>query len=190
MMNDEKSRIEYAALLAQAREAERMTTLCWLAPGVVAAMLLAWGIANHSPGFMVPVVLTAAAGYLAMSRWREHAASVAGYLETYHESETDQPAYFHRLGRLSATLGNRGSRDWHVITLFNVVSVVAAVVSWLSSKTSEHGELWAGVVTACALALASYSVSDTARALQNDAAAQWRRADSGLREVRRRAGEN
>jgi hypothetical protein len=165
-----------------------MTTLCWLVPGVTAAVLLAWGVASHAPGFMLPVVLTAAAGYLAMTRWREQAASIAGYLETYHEDENDNPSYFHRLGRLQATLADDGGRDWHVITFFNVISVMAAAVAWLSSHSADHGELWAGVVTACALVFASYSVSDTARAQQTDPGAQWRRADSGLREVKRRTG--
>jgi hypothetical protein len=187
-MHDERSRIEYAALLHQARDADRLMVFSWLAPGVVATTLLAWGISSHSPGFMVSVVLTAAAGFLAMAYWRERAATIAGYLETYHESESDNPSFFNRLGRLKATLGNSGSRDWQVTTFFNAVSATAAIVAWIFSKSGERGEMWAGIVTACALGFASYSFSETSRSQQTDAAAQWRRADSGLREVKRRLG--
>lgn len=187
-MHDERSRIEYAALLHQARDAERLMVFSWLAPGVLATTLLAWGIGNHTPGFMVSVVLTAAAGFLAMSHWRERAATVAGYLEIYHESETDNPSYFHRYGRLKATLGNSGSREWHVTTYFNALCAAATVVAWVFSSSGDHGELWAGIVTALAVGFASYSFSETSRAQQTDTAAQWRRADSGLREVKRRLG--
>lgn len=187
-MHDERSRIEYAALLHQARDAERIMVLSWLAPGVMATTLLAWGIGNHSPGFMVSVVLTAAAGFLAMSHWRERAALIAGYLEIYHESESDNPSYFNRLGRLKATLGHSSGREWHVTTYFNAISAVATVFAWVSSSSGNRGEMWAGFVTACALAFASYSFSETARAQNTDPAAQWRRADSGLREVKRRIG--
>lgn len=185
--NDEKSRIEYGALLGQAQDAERLVYLSWILPGLAASALLAWGIGSHQPGFMVSVVLTAAVGFLGVSRWREQAAAIAGYLETYHESEGENPSYFNRLGRLKATLGNTASRDWHVTTFFNVIAVTAAVVAWMSSSSADHGELWAGVVTGCALAFASFSVSETVRAQQTDPAAQWRRADGGLREVTRHA---
>jgi hypothetical protein len=183
-MHDERSRIEYAAQLHQARDAERMMVISWLLPGVMAATLLAWGIGSHAPGFMVSVVLTAAGGFLAMTHWRERVALIAGYLEIYHEAEADNPSFFHRLARLRATLGHTGGREWHVTTFFNALSAAAAVVAWMFSS-ADHGELWAGIVTACALGFASYSFSETARAQQIDPAAPWRRADSGLREVRR-----
>src|SRR5262245_55663836 len=185
--NEEKSRIEYAALHERAREAERMAQLSWIVPGLVATALLAYGIGDHSPGFLVSVVLTAAVGFLSTCRWREQAASVMGYIEAYHESEGDNPSFFGRLGRLSATQPQRASHEWHVTTFLNLVSVTAAIVAWTAAASSPHGELWAGVVTACALGFASYSVSETVRLHQNDPAAPWRRAESGLREVKRTA---
>jgi hypothetical protein len=142
-VHDERSRIEYAALLHQARDAERMMVFSWLAPGVMATTLLAWGIGNQSPGFMVSVVLTAAAGFLAMTHWRERAALIAGYLEIYHENESDNPSYFNRLGRLKATLGHSSGREWHVTTYFNAISAVATVFAWISSSSGNRGEMWA-----------------------------------------------
>jgi hypothetical protein len=185
-MMDEKARLEYAALMSQVRDAERMTFSSWLAAGIASAALLAWGTSAHSPGFMVPVVLVAAAGYLAMARARERAMMLAGYLEAHHESESEQAAYFTRAARLQATSGGGNPRDWHATTYFNVIAVAAAVFAWMSSESANHGELWAGVVTGCALAFASYSVSETARMQHVDAAAMWRRADGRLEEVSRR----
>jgi len=184
LMTDDKARIEYEALLRLARDTERMTFLAWLIPGVTASALLAWGIGTRHPGFMVAVVLTCAIGLLATSRWRERAGSIAGYVETYYESEGENPSYYNRRARLEATLGS-GGREWHVVTFFNGVAVAASVFAWMSSSNADHGELWAGVVTGCTLALASYSVSETTRALQSDPSAAWRRADGGLREVKR-----
>src|SRR5215831_9094217 len=136
--NEEKSRIEYAALLERARDAERMSQLSWIVPGLVATGLLACGIGNHSMGFLVSVVLTAAVGFLATCRWREQAASVAGYIQTYHEAEGDNPSYFSRLGRLQATLPNRASHDWHVTSFLNILSVTAAIVAWSFSATGAN----------------------------------------------------
>lgn len=187
MTLDDKARMEYAALMDHAREAERMTFISWWTAGIAASALLAWGIGSRQPGFMVPVVLVAAAGFLAMSRWREQAALIAGYLETQHESPDETPSFHTRLGRLQGTLGGRAARDWHVTTFFNVIVVTAAVAAWMTASSADHGELWAGVVTGCALAFASYAVSETARMQQVDAASLWRRADGQIQEVRRSA---
>src|SRR6185369_9699313 len=134
LMTDDKARIEYEALLRLARDTERMTFLAWLIPGVTASALLAWGIGTRHPGFMVAVVLTCAIGLLATSRWRERAGSIAGYVETYYESEGENPSYYNRRARLEATLGS-GGREWHVVTFFNGVAVAASVFAWMSCRT-------------------------------------------------------
>jgi len=187
MPMEDKAHLEYAALMNEARDAERMAFVSWLAAGIAAATLLAWGIGARHPGFMLPVVAIAAAGFLAMMRWRERLALVTGYIETYHESDDISPCFHTRLGRLRATNGAGSSREWHATTFFNVLAVAAAVYAWMASKNAEHGELWAGIVTGCALAFASYSLSETARAQNQDAAQPWRRAEGRLSEVKRTA---
>ena len=187
MPMEDKAHLEYAGLMNEARDAQRMAFVSWLSAGIAAAVLLAWGIGSRQPGFMLPVVAIAAAGFLAMMRWRERLALVTGYVETYHELDDASPAFFTRLARLHATNGTGASRDWHAATFFNVVVVAAAVFSWMVSKNAEHGELWAGIVTGCALAFASYSLSETARTQNLDAAQLWRRAEGRLNEVKRSA---
>ena len=184
-MLDDKARMEYSALMDQARDAERMTFVSWWTSGIAASALLAWGIGSRQPASMVPVVLVAAAGFLAMSRWREQAALIAGYLEAHHENPHEAPFYHGRLARLQGTLGGRTAREWHVTTFYNVIVVTAAVTAWMAAGGTDRGELWAGVVTGCALAFVSYAVSETARTQQVDSAALWRRAEGQLREVRR-----
>jgi hypothetical protein len=186
-MMDDKNHIEYAALMNEARDAERMTFVSWMSAGIAAAALLAWGIGSRQPGFMLPVVAVAAAGFLAMLRWRERAALVTGYIETYHESEHGSPSFFTRLNRLYATQGGGAARDWHIATFFNVIVVAAAVFAWMESANTSHGELWAGVVTGCGLAFASYSLSETARTQHMDAGALWRRSEGRLTEVKRQS---
>lgn len=183
---EDKEQIEYAALLDRARDAERMTFASWIATGIAAAGLLAWGIASGEPGFMVSVVMTAAAGFMAVSRWREQAASLAGYIEAFHESDAGGPAYHARLARLQNSAGPPVGRDWHATVFFNVIGAAAVVFAWLAAGSATYGELWAGVVTACALVFASFSVSENGRALQVDHAAQWRRSQEGPQEVKRR----
>jgi hypothetical protein len=187
MPMEDKAQLEYTALMNEARDAERMASVSWLSAGIAAAALLAWGFGSRQPGFMLPVVAIAAAGFLAMMRWRERLALVTGYIETYHESDDVSPCFHTRLGRFHATNGTGPSRDWHATTFFNVLVVSAAVFAWMASKNAEHGELWAGIVTGCGLAFASYSLSETARAQNLDAAQLWRRAEGRLSEVRRSA---
>ena len=187
MPMEDKAHLEYSALMDQARDAERMAFVSWLSAGIASAALLAWGIGSRQPGFMLPVVAIAAAGFLAMMRWRERLGLVTGYIETYHESDDISPSFHTRLGRFNATNGTGHARDWHATTFFNVVVVAAAVFAWMASKNAEHGELWAGIVTGCALAFASYSVSETSRAQNLDTAQLWRRAEGRLSEVKRSA---
>src|SRR5688572_20553372 len=97
---EEMARLEYAALMSRAQDAERMSFLCWMVAGIAAAVLLTWGIGSRQPSFMLPVVLVSAWGFLAKGRWREQGMLVAGYLEAHHESEDRAPAYFTRLGRM------------------------------------------------------------------------------------------
>jgi hypothetical protein len=183
---EEKTRLEYAALMGKAQDAERMAFSSWMATGIAAMVLLAWGMGSRQPGSMVPVVMVAAAGFLAMIRSREQASSIAGYIEAHYESEDENPSYYTLLGRMRGTVGHGNSRDWHATAFFNAIGVVAAVFAWMWASNGDRGELWAGVVTGCMLAFGSYSLSETGRMQQADPAADWRRAEGGLHEVKRR----
>jgi hypothetical protein len=187
MTTEEMARLEYAALMSRAQDAERMSFLCWMVAGVAAAALLAWGIGARQPSLMLPVVLVSAWGLLAMSRWREQGMLITGYLEAHHEAEGRAPAYFTRLGRLQGMAWDGAGREWNATVLLNAACVVAAVVAWTTASVGKHGELWAGVVTGGTLALMFWSVSEAARLQRTDAASLWRRADDGLHEVKRRA---
>ena|SRR5688572_9195433 len=185
MTLDEKSRMEYAALMNQARDAERMAVSSWMAAAIAAAFLLAWGIGSKQPGALLPAVLAAAAGFLATARWREQAMLLAGYIEAHHETPEGSPAFHTRMGRLQGTLGAGQARDWHVTALLNAIACTAGVAAWMAASNAENGELWAGLVTGCTLALASYSFSETARMQQIDGVALWRRSEGQIQEVRR-----
>jgi hypothetical protein len=186
MSTEENARLEYTALMSRARDAERMSFLSWMAGAVAGAMLLASGMASRQSGFMLPVVLVAAWGLVAMSRCREQAMLLAGYLEMHHESEDHTPAFYTRLGRMQG-VGREGSgREWHPVIFLNALAVVATGFAWTVTKVGARGELWAGIVTGSTLALLSWSVSETSRIQQTDWASHWERAEGGLHEVKRR----
>jgi len=182
---DENQRIEYAALMNRGRDAERTSHLCWIASGIAATVLLSWGIDAKSPGMMIPVVLAIAYGYYTMVHGRQQTRLVAGYIKEFVERDGGSQ-WFTRLGHLEIVPNfNPSMSDWLSTALANAVVVIAVVLAWLFAGSASRGELFAGIVTGCAVAFAIHSVSETGRIRQSDPAAFWRQVSMGPTEEKR-----
>src|SRR5258705_11697934 len=75
----ENERLEYEALMARGRDAEWTSQISWVACGVAATALLAWGIATRNATLMLPGVIATAYGFYAMLRGRPQVPLGAGY---------------------------------------------------------------------------------------------------------------
>lgn len=171
--------IEYDAIMARGRDAERSSLLCWTASGIASAVLLSWGIAARNSSLMLPVVFAAAYGFYAAIHSRQQIRLIAGYVREYIESRGSGPQWFTRLGHLEVVPGFNPSGDWVATTLANAFVVTAIVFSWLYASASPRGDLMAGVTTGLGLIFCFHSVTETGRLRQTDAAALWRRIASG-----------
>jgi hypothetical protein len=183
---EEDDRAEYAVLMNRARDAERTSALAYVASGLVASVLLSWGIAGRNAALMLPVLVAVAFGYTAVLRARQAVKLIAGYAEANMEHVGSRPRWFTYLRKLSSFPGFAPSSDWVAASLANTMNLVAVVFSWLYADSKSHGELMAAIVTGCALAFGIYSLSETSRLSRTDFAALWRQVGSEPRDESRR----
>lgn len=176
---------EYQALMQRGRDAERTSVMCWVAAGLVAAVLLSWGIEARSSSLMVPVIFAVAFGYYAAIHSRQQVRLIAGYVKEFLEGNTNGPQWFTRLGHLEVVPGFSTSSDWVTTILVNVVVGVAVICAWIFAAGAERGDLMAGIVTGCGVAFCFHSISETARLRQTNPAMFWRQVNSGPVEERR-----
>jgi hypothetical protein len=184
--HEESERVEYAALASRIREAERLSQTGWLASGLAAATLIAWGVIGRNAALMLPAILAVAWGFQVATRAREEAGWIAAYLEEFHESPGSGLQWFSQRGRVASNAG-RGAGDWAAVALANLSVGLAVAFAWVLSSATSRGELMAGLATGCGLAFGFYSVSETARELRSDRGALWRQTRQGLPEVGRPA---
>ena len=175
---------EYQALMTRGRDAERTSVFCWTAAGLVAAVLLSWGIEARSSSLMLPVIFAAAFGYYATIHSRQQVRLIAGYVKEFMESHSNGPQWFTRLGHLEVVPGFSTSSDWVSTVLVNVVVGVSVICAWIFAAGAERGDLMAGIVTACGVAFSFHSISETARLRQTNPAMFWRQVSTGPVEER------
>ncbi|HLQ65870.1 MAG TPA: hypothetical protein VK123_01405 [Candidatus Limnocylindrales bacterium] len=180
----EWDQVEYQALMARGRDAERTALVCWTAAGLAGAVLLSWGIAAKSASLMLPVIFAAAFGFYAAVHGRQQVRLVAGYVKEFVESNGQGPQWFTRLSNLEAVPGFNPPGDWAVAVLGNLMVVTAMVFAWLSAAGSPRGDLMAGIATGLGLVFAFHSITETARLRQTNAGALWRQIAAQAEERR------
>jgi hypothetical protein len=180
----EWDQVEYQALMARGRDAERTALVCWTAAGLAGAVLLSWGIAAKSASLMLPVIFAAAFGFYAAIHGRQQVRLVAGYVKEFIESNGQGPQWFTRLSNLETVPGFNPPGDWAVAVLGNLMVVTAMVFAWLSAAGSPRGDLMAGIATGLGLVFGFHSITETARLRQTNAGALWRQIASQAEERR------
>jgi len=176
--------LEYQALMARGRDAERTSLVCWTAAGIAAAVLLSYGIAAKSPSLMLPVIFATAFGFYAAIHGRNQVRLIAGYVKEFVEPNGNSPQWFTRLAQLEVVPGFNPSGDWAVAALANVVVIAAMALSWLYAAAAPKGELMAGITTGLGLVFCFHSITETGRVRQMNAAALWRQIASSTEERR------
>ncbi len=176
---------EYQALMMRGRDAERTSMMCWTASGLVAAVLLSWGVAARSSSLMLPVIVAAAFGYYTMIHGRQQIRLIAGYVGEFFEAQPNGPQWFTRLGHLEVVPGFNPSSDWVSAVLVNATVLLAIVFAWLFAPSAPRGDLMAGIVTGCGVAFSFHSISETARLRQANPGAFWHQVQQGPVEERR-----
>ena len=176
---------EYQALMQRGRDAERTSLICWTAAGLVAAVLLSWGIESHNSSLMLPVVFAAAFGYYANIHSRQQVRLIAGYVKEFVETQPNGPQWFTRLGHLEVVPGFNPSGDWISTIVMNASVVLAIVFAWIFAPTSGRGDLMAGLVTGCGVSFSFHSISETARLRQANPAMFWQQVHAGPMEEKR-----
>lgn len=170
---------EYDALMTRGRDAERVAVISWIAAGLAAALLLAWGIGAKNSSLMLPVIFAAAIGFYASIHSRNQVRLIAGYLKEFVETQTDGPRWFTRLGHLEVVPGFNPSSDWVATILVNAMVLTAIVFSWLFAAASARGDLMAGITTGCGFGFALHSIAETARLRQTNPGAFWHQVRKG-----------
>jgi len=166
--------IEYQALMARGRDAERTGQVCWTAAGLAGAVLLSWGIAAKSASLMLPVIFASAFGFYAAIHGRNQVRLIAGYVKEFVEPNGSSPQWFTRLSNLETVPGFNPASDWTAAVIGNLLVVTSLVFAWLFSAGSSRGELMAGIATGLGLVFTFHSITETARLRQSNAAAVWR----------------
>ena len=175
--------LEYQALMARGRDAERVSLMCWTAGGIAAAVLLSWGIAAKSASLMLPVVFATAFGFYAAIHGRSQVRLIAGYLKEFVE-DNSSPQWFTRLSQLEVVPGFNPAGDWAVAALANLTVVTAIAFSWFYSGPASRGDLMAGITTGLGLVFCFHSITETARVRQTNAGALWRQIAGNVEERR------
>lgn len=167
---------EYMALTNRTRALEHTGLASWAISTTAAVALLGWGVSAGSPGILLSVVFAVAAGYLPLLHAQRQMKLIAAYLEEFVENRGGSAQWFNRVGQLNAFAAAGSPNDWVFMATSNLVALTAVVTAWLPAAHAAHGELYAGIVTACGIALALHSITETARLGQVDYAAMWRKA--------------
>jgi hypothetical protein len=176
--------LEYQALMARGRDAERTSLVCWTASGIAAAVLLSWGIAAKSASLMLPVIFATAFGFYAAIHGRNQVRLIAGYVKEFMEPNGSSPQWFTRLAQLEVVPGFNPSGDWAVAALANLTVVTAMAFSWIYAGGVARGDLMAGIATGLGLVFCFHSITETARIRQTNAGALWRQIASNTEERR------
>jgi hypothetical protein len=176
--------LEYQALMARGRDAERTAQICWTAAGLAGAVLLSWGVAAKSASLMLPVIFAAAFGFYAAIHGRQQVRLVAGYVKEFIESNGQSPQWFTRLTSLEVLPGVGPQGDWPLAILSNLLAVTGMVFAWLYSAGSPRGDLMAGFATGLGLVFGFHSITETARIRQTSTAALWRQVAANSEERR------
>ena len=184
----ENERLEYEALMARGRDAERSSHISWVLCGVASTALLAWGIADHSSTLMLPVMLATAYGYYSMLRGRQQVRLIAGYVEEFFESHETGARWFTWLGHLRLVPGLSPSSDWFMTCLSIGLVALATVFAWMfTSSARPNSGLVSGLMTGLAVAFVFHAVSETARLHRTNFAALWRQVNTGHQDAGRPA---
>jgi hypothetical protein len=170
---------EYQALMTRGRDAERAALICWTAAGLVAAVLLSWGIGAKNSSLMLPVIFAAAFGYYATIHSRNQVRLIAGYVKEFVETQPGGPQWFTRLGHLEVVPGFNPSSDWVATILVNTIVIASVVFAWLYASASVRGDLMAGIATGCGVGFALHSIAETARLRSANPAAFWHQVRQG-----------
>ncbi|HEY6866333.1 MAG TPA: hypothetical protein VI792_03695 [Candidatus Eisenbacteria bacterium] len=175
----ENERLEYEALMARGRDAEWASQISWVACGVAATVLLAWGIATRNPTLMIPVVLAAAYGFYAMLRGRQQVRLIAGYVEEFFESRENGARWFTWLGHLRLVPGLNPSSDWFMTSLSVSLITMAVLFSWVFTNDAHKGSaLTSGLVTGIAVVFVYHAITETARLHRANFASMWRQVST------------
>lgn len=166
--------LEYQALMARGRDAEKTALVCWTASGIAAAVLLSWGIAAKSAGLMLPVIFATAFGFYAAIHGRHQVRLIAGYLKEFTEPVHAGPQWFTRLAQLEVVPGFNPAGDWAVAALANLTVVTGMAFSWIYATAGPRGDLMAGITTGLGLVFCFHSITETARIRQTNAGQLWR----------------
>ena len=183
MAGSDWEQLEYQALMARGRDAERTAQICWTAAGLAGAILLSWGVAAKSASLMLPVIFAAAFGFYAAIHARQQVRLVAGYVKEFMENG-QSPQWFSRLSSLEVLPGVSSPGDWTLAILCNLLVVTAMVFAWLYSAGSPRGDLMAGFATGLGLVFGFHSITETVRIRQTNAAALWRQVAANTEERR------
>lgn len=175
--------VEYQALMARGRDAERVGNFCWTAAGLTGAILLSTAIAAKNATLMLPVIFASAFGFYAAIRARHQVRLIAGYVKHFVEAN-GSGQWFTRLEQVEEIPGFNPPGDWAATALSNVLAVTAMVFSWMYASNSARGDLMAGIATALGLIFAFHSVVETARLRQTNASHLWNQAASNLEDRR------
>jgi hypothetical protein len=181
---EDQDRMEYTALMARGRDAERSALLCWTAGALSAAVMLSWAIAAKSPGLMIPVMFAIAVGFYGMLRGRQQVRWISSYIEEFYEGQKGLQ-WFTRVHRLQSQPAYRATGDWLAVCLANAGVILALMFAWMYSAASARGDLMAGIATGCGVLFAFHSISETLRMVQTDCAAMWQQVSGDLKEAPR-----
>jgi EamA domain-containing membrane protein RarD len=181
--SDDLRGLEYSALMGQVRDLDRTAQWGWLAAVIAAAALTSSGIGARSAGLMLPAVLCAAFGYYTFLRGRRKSRLIEGYIQEFFEKDRDGAKWHTRLAQLATLPGVQDSAEWMPLTLSNLVTLVAVVLSWTFAETSPRGEFMAGFTTMTGVAFAVHSIVESMRTEQTVAASGWPQVSGALREV-------
>ncbi len=175
--------VEYQALMARGRDAERVGNFCWTAAGLTGAILLSTAIAAKNATLMLPVIFASAFGFYAGIRARHQVRLIAGYVKQFVETNgTGQ--WFTRLEQVEDIPGFNPPGDWAATAISNTLVVTAMAFSWMYASNSPRGDLMAGIATALGLIFAFHSIVETARLRQTNASHLWHQAASSMEDRR------
>jgi len=177
---NDSAHVEYDALMSRSRTLERTGYLSWTIATCTAAVLLAQAMGSGSPGALVAAVIAAAVGFYPLLHARQQLRMMASYIEEFVERGGGSQ-WHTRVGHLQSVPAVGAPNDWIFTAASNLVVITAITFAWMFSGPTKHGELIAGLVTACGVVFALHSVMETSRVERTDYAAAWRKVTAGAR---------
>ena len=176
--------LEYTALTSRTRDIARSSSQSWTATTIASATLLAWAISTQSPGLLLPAVLCAACGYYVTLHSRRETMLLEGYIQETYESESSSQWHTKRAQVQALPGSDVGLESAVPLALAQLVALLSVVLAWVFVKSAPHGELLAGLTTACGVAFGLHSVTEHLRYGQVTSSAYWSHVSGGPREVK------